>query len=338
MIRANPFEDALQDLRIAGCIVLHETYEAPWGVSVPPGQELCEALNADPNMRVAPFHYVRRGWFHLRSPACAELKVEQGCIAICPGGKGHYMGVGRPAKTWRLTEMLSGGGGLSTGLSSESTELICGAFLLKASHLNPILAALPDFLIASAQPGSGDPLLVNACDMLAMTLRDGATERAQFTTARLLEILCAEIIRGYARQAPSGWFHAIHDRKIANALQQIHQAPGHAWTVEQLAQAAALSSSRFAARFRDTVGETVGAYLTRWRMILGCRKLEETEDSIDQIAYLLGYGSAPAFSRAFKHAVGMSPVALAPQAKTRMTPAVLGAASLSAPKIMLFCL
>lgn len=306
MSAATPFDDAIKDLRISGSVVLHETYAAPWRISVPASPELAKALGTEPTTRIVPFHYVRTGRFVLSGSTDETLQVDESDLAICPSGKSHLMSLGRPNRTVSLADILAGDSPVALGPGSD-TELICGVFLLKASAINPILAALPDFLVVSARRSDADPLLATACDLLSLTLHEGAPGRAAFNSARLLEILCAEAIREYAARAPSGWLRALHDPKISAALELIHRDPGRAWTVEKLANAAALSPSRFAARFRETVGETIGAYLSRWRMIVGCRMLEESGDTIDEIAYALGYGSAPAFSRAFKTTVGTSP-------------------------------
>ena len=70
---------------------------------------------------------------------------------------------------------------------------------------------------------------------------------------------------------------------------------------------AALSPSRFAARFRDGLGETVLGYVSRWRMNLACRLLRETELNLSEIAHRVGYDSPGSFIRAFKAAFKTTP-------------------------------
>ena len=54
--------------------------------------------------------------------------------------------------------------------------------------------------------------------------------------------------------------------------------------LDALAARVALSPSRFAARFRETMGESVMAYVGRWRLNVACRLLRETESPLDRIA------------------------------------------------------
>ena len=48
-------------------------------------------------------------------------------------------------------------------------------------------------------------------------------------------------------------------------------------------------------------------YLARWRMLLAADRLENTSESIGNIAATLGYESESAFSTAFKRVMGSSP-------------------------------
>jgi len=87
----------------------------------------------------------------------------------------------------------------------------------------------------------------------------------------------------------------------------MHAKPGHSWTVAQLAAAARMSRSPFAARFRETVGEAPLAYLTRWRMHLASGLLEDGALGIKEVADRVGYGSEASFSKAFKSFAGVPP-------------------------------
>ena len=61
-------------------------------------------------------------------------------------------------------------------------------------------------------------------------------------------------------------------------------------------------------RFRALVGQAPMQYLSRWRIQLAVRRLEQSRVKIGALALELGYESEAAFSRAFKQATGMSPL------------------------------
>ncbi|XXU97581.1 helix-turn-helix transcriptional regulator [Sorangium sp. So ce1153] len=83
--------------------------------------------------------------------------------------------------------------------------------------------------------------------------------------------------------------------------------PAFPWTLQALAARAGMSRSIFAERFRERVGETPIAYLTRWRMMLAGEKLIRGRDTLARIAGSLGYDSEHAFNTAFKRVMGVSP-------------------------------
>jgi AraC-like DNA-binding protein len=152
------------------------------------------------------------------------------------------------------------------------------------------------------------PLLMRAAEMLTLEVGDG--NRNGFTAARLIEVFCAEAIASYRRgegAERAGWFKALDDKKVGKALAHLHRDPGASWTVEMLANTISMSPSRFAARFRETTGQSVMSYVANWRMNVACRLLRETEGGLADIAQRVGYQDVAAFSRAFKSLVGESP-------------------------------
>ena len=86
----------------------------------------------------------------------------------------------------------------------------------------------------------------------------------------------------------------------------MHDSPEYPWTVELLAQQAAMSRSAFASRFKETVGETPADYLTGWRMTIA-QKLLKQGQAVKSIAPELGYANASALSRVFAQRTGLSP-------------------------------
>jgi AraC-like DNA-binding protein len=68
-----------------------------------------------------------------------------------------------------------------------------------------------------------------------------------------------------------------------------------------------MSRTKFAERFKATVGSSPMEYLTHWRMQLAAEKLLHTSDSIAEVANALGYESESAFSAAFKRVMGQPP-------------------------------
>ncbi|KAA0932402.1 helix-turn-helix transcriptional regulator [Streptomyces apricus] len=77
--------------------------------------------------------------------------------------------------------------------------------------------------------------------------------------------------------------------------------------VPALARVAHLSPAHFARTFRATFGETPHRYLQRRRVERAMSLLRETDRSVTDICFEVGFGSPGTFSRTFRDIVGRSP-------------------------------
>ena len=138
----------------------------------------------------------------------------------------------------------------------------------------------------------------------------GERAGASLAAHHLAQLMLLQALRLYLstrRPDGVGWFFALADPRLSSALGEIHADPGRRWTLEGLARLAGMSRSVFAQRFREAVGETPIAYLTRWRMLLAAEQLARGRDSLAETAASLGYESENAFNTAFKRIMGCSP-------------------------------
>lgn len=303
-------DDALTDLRVSGCVLLHEAYAPGWAISVPGEASLRAMMGAAAGMRAMAFHLVRRGRCEILAGTDAMVLMESD-LSLMVGGARHRLSDGGGGEAIPLEALLADRGRLAGALDAPgATELVCGVFLLRASPLNPLLGQLPTVLQVSAGGGgaAASVELAGVAQVLGRVL--ASRSRGSRTTERLLEILCAEGIRAWCDRhgcSEPGWLQGLSEPKISEAMRHIHAAPGEGWTVERLADRVALSPSRFAARFRETTGESVMRYVGRWRANVACRLLRDTDLCLTDVALQVGYESLPAFSRAFKAHLGKSP-------------------------------
>lgn len=307
-IKTPPFDEALRDLRVSGSVLLFETYLKPWAIEIPDEAELRHLTGVGPQIRVFPFHFVRDGHFHLKHEGLEAVDVHKDEVAICPSGQSHTMSLGRADRTVPFRDILNGAAPHVPSASNASTSLLCGLFFLQSAPLNPILSALPPILKISTSDGHENPILSRAAEMLGLEV--GRGQASSFSAQRLLEIFFAEAILAYRKQQGKGrpgWFQALGDRRIGQAISLMHDAPGNAWSLAELASSISMSKSRFAARFREVMGMSVMTYLTRWRMNVACRHLRDTNLGLAEIAEMVGYQDVAAFSRAFKSNLGQSP-------------------------------
>jgi transcriptional regulator GlxA family with amidase domain len=80
-------------------------------------------------------------------------------------------------------------------------------------------------------------------------------------------------------------------------------------TVEDLAERSAMSPRTFARRFRATTGTTPLQWILRQRVLLAQRLLETTDEPIERIADLCGFGTAAGLRQHFARSVRTTPQA-----------------------------
>jgi len=306
---------ALGLMRITGSLLLVGAYAPPWGITIPHQHGLAELLQSDSHTQVVAFHMVHRGSFELRGPDGDVTHINAGDVLVCFGGRAHTISQGQPSAPVTLAAHLQGRHQRFEPITSgdqQDTALICGVFFLRDTYLNPLFAALPVFLHASAAQCAQSALLSSVTDVLAreITWRGYGSD---YVAQRLLELLCVEIIRAHMSATDDetawGWLRGINDPLLARALHRFHQAPGEPWSVDRLSAEVHLSSSRFAARFTAAFGESCMIYVTKWRLSIARRLLRATDDSIEDIAQQVGYQNLPAFTRVFRRYFGSSPTA-----------------------------
>ncbi len=96
---------------------------------------------------------------------------------------------------------------------------------------------------------------------------------------------------------------------LSGAIDHIHRHYDEALRLPGLAEMAGLSVYQFDQRIRGLFHLTAGQYLVKVRIDAACQRLSTTDEPIAQIALSCGYSDQSAFSRQFKQAVGISPLA-----------------------------
>lgn len=96
-------------------------------------------------------------------------------------------------------------------------------------------------------------------------------------------------------------------KQLAKAVSLAKRSSGGRLTVEQLANKAALSSRHLARLFSKEMQMRPAQFLENIRLRSAIHKLEETNDSVAQIAKDCGFGSRASLYRSFDRVIHMSP-------------------------------
>jgi AraC family transcriptional regulator len=103
--------------------------------------------------------------------------------------------------------------------------------------------------------------------------------------------------------------HQGYGRRIARAIALIAADPARNPGLEELAAAAAFSPFHFHRIYREITGETPAETLARERLSRAALLLAKEALPVAVVAKRCGYGSAAAFTRAFRAAYGIPPAA-----------------------------
>jgi len=152
-----------------------------------------------------------------------------------------------------------------------------------------------------------------------------------FVITALVRQTCAELVEAYMTRGEGDLTSLL----LSVLLQRIRQAepilrrhqkpavaPGLIMQVNQLAQtrespmsageiarSLGISASHLRARFRASCGVSLGRHLRRLRLEKACGLLRLSQRRVTEIAELCGFTSIYSFSRAFRTAYGVSPMA-----------------------------
>lgn len=97
------------------------------------------------------------------------------------------------------------------------------------------------------------------------------------------------------------------DERVKKAQRYIEANFNRPFSVEEVAEAAAMSRSSLAHLFKQQTGSTVLAWRDEQRMMHAARLLRSTAMPVSRIAAECGYGDTPFFCRTFKRLLGYTP-------------------------------
>jgi transcriptional regulator GlxA family with amidase domain len=98
-----------------------------------------------------------------------------------------------------------------------------------------------------------------------------------------------------------------HDSRLAGLIDWVRANLQQPHSLDSLAEKSLMSRRSFTRHFRDLTGSTVGNWLLGERLALSQRLLETTDQSVESIAALAGFGSPVSLRHHFRQAYGISP-------------------------------
>lgn len=261
------------------------------------------------------FHIMLEGRCWLL-PADGEPRVlGAGDVVLFPRGREHALAFTdtappSPSDVPLFPEWDPAFAAQATTGAGAGTAVLCGKYRREGARAHPLLHEMPEVLHVPSSRGRHAELRA-AVDLLA---RETGAPRpgGQSLVPSLLDAVFVYLVRAWLDDGPAitadaGWRRALTDDICTAALDAMHGDPARPWTLHDLGRAAGVSRATLVRRFTTLAGQSPMTYLAWWRMLTAARLLRASDAPLAEIAAQVGYGSAFAFSHAFKREFGQSP-------------------------------
>jgi AraC-like DNA-binding protein len=318
--------DVLRAVRLRGAVFYYIDGSSPWVAEMPTARDILPAIMPGAG-HMLEFHGIVEGSCWGAITGEPPIRLGTGDVILFPQGDAHVMSSAPGMRAPRVdkefyfaprppqlpyalslrgsevtTARLDGGG-------RDRATIVCGFLGLDARPFNPLLAALPRVLHVSGATLGSDSW-VSSFLRAAVVESNQRRPGGEAVLERMSEMLFVEVLRCHVDSLSAeqtGWLAGMRDPSVGRVLALLHERPGAPWTLERLAEEAAMSRSTLHERFVHFIGQPPMQYLTHWRMQVAASVLRDTKAKLIEVALGVGYESEAAFSRAFKRAVGVAP-------------------------------
>ncbi|NKB47851.1 MAG: helix-turn-helix domain-containing protein [Alphaproteobacteria bacterium] len=255
------------------------------------------------------FHFVLRGEGMLYGPDGDQHPIFPGHLAVVPIGAKHVMEtngeihdvlrIDAPPPGEQVCRIEAG--------TSDQPDLIVGCGLVNVRY-GPSLDLFDHLPGVLSVDMSDSPEMFHVYQgILAEQSKPDAGSNAM--TAALMTQCLVHLFRRLPSEDGEAlpWLTALEDKRLGNVVDMILDNPGADYTVDTMAETAAMSRSAFAEHFVESFGRTPMNFVNHMRMQRAAQMLAVENSTIDEIARTVGYSSRSHFSRAFKDHAGLPP-------------------------------
>ena len=186
----------------------------------------------------------------------------------------------------------------------DAPQLVCANVIIESIDKKLLLDAVPDTLVLPLS--LHDDIGRTASWLFEEAFNQSVARLAMID--KLSEMFLLQVLRYVLdnQMVQGGVLAALTHPQLSKVIASIHGAPEQSWTVDSLADVAAMSRSKFATLFRETVGTTPNDYITDVRIALAKEMLKDNVP-VSIVANKVGYEHASALARIFRKRLGLSP-------------------------------
>lgn len=225
-------------------------------------------------------HLLAYGQMRLHIPSTESIVIDAPAIVVCRADAAHAL------------EAVSAGA---------MQHLMCAKAFMDGPVASLLFSEFAQPLVVSLD--QADPSLRHVIELISSELLEPRCGRPALLD-RAGDILFIGLLRHLIAhpKTSGGLFSGLADPRIARALVAMHAMPQDRWTLERLAEEAAMSRTSFANTFREVMHQPPGKYLAKIRLSIAHRSVQ-SGNGLKKAAKDSGYASPSALSRALSRVV-----------------------------------
>lgn len=191
-------------------------------------------------------------------------------------------------------------------ISSEENppELVCANIIYNESTTNPVANALPSLLCFKLSDCKNLKQISELLFEEAFSERYGRLPMIDSLTNIFLIHVFRHVLANNIMQ--HGLLAGLAHPQVSKVLLSIHDSPERQWGLEEMAELALMSRSKFSELFKRIVGQSPGDYVIDWRINVAKSLLQQNK-SVALVANAVGYENGSALARVFRKKLGISP-------------------------------
>ncbi|MGY4535514.1 AraC family transcriptional activator of mtrCDE [Pseudomonas sp. TE3786] len=258
----------------------------------------------------ASYHLILQGECRLQLADQAPVRLRAGDIVLLPRSAVHVLAAGEPghqrSAALRKIEQAGRITQLRHGQGNDGLNMLCGRILYTPQA--SLLAALPEVLLINTAAAANREQLDAIIALMRMEA-EGEQLAQQSVVDGLSLILFTLVLRHFCEQHQQlpGVFALLRDKRMSKAALAVLKDLARDWSIEALADTAAMSRSNFVRAFSAASGLAPAAWVLQLRLERAQQLLQRSALSIGEIALTVGYPTLSSFSRVFKQQLGVGP-------------------------------
>jgi len=243
---------------------------------------LCGVQAFEKEERAGTLHFLRSGTLTLTTEQDHEIILKESAVIFIPDGNSHRMRIKEP----------------------QNADLVCASIHFQPNQKAVLVEKLPKFICIGM---NDDTSITQTADWIfneAFNEKEGK----QTIINRLCDVIMVQLLRyiidkGIVEQ---GLFAATAHPRLSKLMAELQKHPAKEWSVDAMAEMSAMSRSKFAALFKETVGRSPMDYVTDLRLAMAQGLLKKNKP-VGFVANEVGYESASTLARIYKKRFGITP-------------------------------